>query len=94
MILVREVFVCKPGMAGKFAKLMKSVMQGAPERVVVMTDLTGQFNKVVMHSEYKSFQDFENRMKDYSQNQIWRDRMAGYTEMYQTGKREIYQITE
>lgn len=94
MILVREVFICKPGMASKFAKLMKSVMLGAPERVVIMTDLTGMFNKVVMQTEFKSLQDFEARMKDYAQNTIWRDKMAGYTEMYQSGKREIYQITE
>ncbi len=94
MILVREVFICKPGMASKFAKLMKSVMQSAPERVAVMTDLTGMFNKVVLQSEYKSLQDFEARMKDYMTNQIMRDKMAGYTEMYQSGKREIYQITE
>ncbi|MBI3231727.1 MAG: hypothetical protein HYZ51_01450 [Candidatus Doudnabacteria bacterium] len=94
MILVREVFICKPGLASKFAKLMKSVMQGMPERVTVMTDLTGQFNKVVLHSEYKSFQDFESRMKDYATNTVWRDKMAGYTEMYVTGQREIYQICE
>ena len=94
MILVREVFVCMPGMASKFVKLMKSVMQGAPERVVIMTDLTGVFNKVVLQTEFKSLQDFETRMKDYAQNQVWRDRMAGYTEMYQSGKREIYQIIE
>ena len=94
MILIREVFIAKPGMAGKLAKLFKSVMQSLPDKVTVMTDMTGEFNKVVLHSEYKSLQDFEARMKDYAQNQVWRDRMAGYTEMYQTGKREIYQITE
>ena len=27
MIVIREVFIAKPGMAGKMAKMMKSIMQ-------------------------------------------------------------------
>ena len=95
MIIVREVFIAKPGMASKLARMLKSLMKEVPgARVSVMTDLTGQFNKVVMATEFDNLQAFENRMKEYGQNASLRDKMAGYTEMYITGKREIYQVVE
>ena len=93
MIIVRETFITKPGMASKFAKLMKEVM-GPNARV--MTDLTGRFNHVVVETEMKSLQDFQKRMdsykKDKDKDKKTQEKMAGYTEMYMTGKREIYQI--
>ena len=95
MIIVREVFIAKPGMASKLARLMKSVMKEvAGARTTIMTDLTGQFNKVVVATEFDNLQAFENRMKDYGQNPGLRDRMMGYTEMYLYGKREVYQVVE
>jgi len=94
MILVREILVAKPGMASKLARMMQSVMGNLPERVLIMTDLTGQFNRVIMQSTFKSLQEFEERMKDYATNPTWRDKMIGYTEMYTEGSREIYQILE
>jgi GH18 family chitinase len=94
MILVREILVAKPGMASKLAKMMQGAMQSLPDRVLIMTDLTGQFNRVVMQTTFKSLQEFEERMKDYMQNTAMRDRMVGYTEMYTQGSREIYQILE
>ena len=94
MIIVREVFIAKPGMASKLAKLFKKAMQGTPERARIMTDWSGDFNKVVIESEYQSLQEFEERMKEYRTNPAWRDKMAGYTEMYQTGQREIYQVVD
>ena len=93
MIVVRESFIAKPSMAGKMARMMKSVFSEIPGvRVKVMTDLTGKFNKVVLETELDNLQAFEQRMQDYATNPAWRDRMSGYTEMYMTGKREIFQI--
>ncbi len=92
MIIVREVFTAKPGMASKLARLFKSALASQPGRAMVMTDLVGKFNTVVLETEYASLTEFEARMKDYMENEEWRSRMVGYTEMYQTGKREIYQI--
>jgi hypothetical protein len=93
MIVIREVFVAKPGMAGKMAKMMKSVMQGmANFQGRVLTDMTGQFNRVVLETELDNLSAFEQRMKDYAQNASLREKMSGYAEMYKTGKREIFQI--
>ena len=93
MIVVREVLIAKPGMAGKLARMMKAIFSEMPNsRMKVMTDLTGKFNKVVMETEMDSLQAFEQRMQDYASNPMWRDKMSGYTEMYREGYREIYQI--
>ena len=88
MILVREVFIAKPGQASSLARLMSEVMP----RSRVMTDMTGVFNKVVMETEVDDLNAFEARMKDYLSNQEMKKKMAGYTDMYTTGKREIYRI--
>ena len=46
MIIVHDIFTCKPGNASKVAKLYKEVMKG-PEVVNVLTDLFG--NLCVSH---------------------------------------------
>ena len=96
MIIVRETFVAKPGQASKLAKLLKGVMQGSPDaaNITVMTDLTGQFNTVVIQTELKDIAAIDKRMQEYSQDQSLREKMSSYTDMYLTGSREIFQITE
>jgi hypothetical protein len=54
MIIVHDIFVCKPGNASKAAKMFKEMMQGNKEFVNVMTDQTGQFNRVIMVNQYES----------------------------------------
>ena len=92
MILIREEFIAKPGMASKLAKLMKEVTAITHGSVKVMTDFTGEFNHVVIESEFENFAAFEERMKGYGSNPEVAKKMAGYSEMYQSGRREIYRI--
>jgi hypothetical protein len=90
MIIIREVFTAKPGMASKLAKLFKDMGMGPNVRV--MTDMVGDFNTVVIESEFEDFAAMQRRMQEDGNNQEMRQRMSGYTDMYQTGRREIYQI--
>ncbi|MEO8713305.1 MAG: NIPSNAP family protein [Parafilimonas sp.] len=96
MIIVHDIFICKPGNASKFAKLFKEVMADNDELVNIMTDLTGDFNKVVMVTKYDSLtayeQSFQKYMQDSEEMKMIKEKMKGYQEMYQTGYREIYQI--
>lgn len=93
MIIIREVFIAKPGMAGKLARLFKSVFSEMPGvRAKVMTDMVGDFNQVVIETELDNLSAFEQRMKDYGQSEQIREKMSAYTEMYKTGKREILQV--
>jgi heme-degrading monooxygenase HmoA len=96
MIIVHDIVICKPGNASKVAKMFKEAMAGNEELVNIMTDMTGQFNKVVMVSKYDSLAAFEESWKKYEQNsdemKKMREKMAGYTDMYLTGSREIYKV--
>ena len=93
MIIVREHFIAKPGQASKLAALLKETMQITGQaKTRVMTDITGNFNQVVMETEAESLADFETRMKEYVSNSGIRQQMSGYTDMYLTGGREIFRV--
>lgn len=96
MIIVHDIFVCKPGQASKMAKLFKEIMTGKEEFVNILTDMTGEFNRVVMVSKYDSLTAYEQNFKNYSQNsdemKKMKEKMQGYHEMYLTGSREIFQV--
>ena len=96
MIIVHDIFICKPGNASKMAKLFKEVMVDEKEVVNIMTDMTGQYNKVVMVSKYESLADYEQSFERYKSNseemKKMQEKMKGYHEMYLTGSREIYQV--
>lgn len=92
MLIVRESFVAKPGMASKLAKLMKEVMAAQPKwKTRIMTDAVGTFNTVVMETEVEDMAALAARVKEYEERADLRDKMKGYTDMYVTGNREIYQ---
>ncbi len=96
MIIVHDIFVCKPGNASKLAKKFKEAMSGLNEVVNIMTDLSGQFNRVIMVSEYDSLSAWEKSWEKYKENseemKKINELMAGYQDMYLTGSREIYQV--
>ncbi|MFN8289679.1 MAG: NIPSNAP family protein [Chitinophagaceae bacterium] len=95
MIIVHDIFVCKPGNASKLAKLFKEAMAGMAELDCIMTDLTGQFNRVIMVSKYENLsayeKSFEKYMHDTDEMKKMKEMMKGYHDMYITGSREIYQ---
>ena len=96
MIITHDIFICKPGNASKLAKLFKEVMTGNSELVNIMTDLTGQYNRVIMVCQYESLTAYEQSWEKYKQNteemKKMQEKMAGYHDMYLTGSREIYQV--
>jgi heme-degrading monooxygenase HmoA len=96
MIHVHDIFVCKPGNASKLAKKFKEAMTGASELVNVLTDMTGQFNRVIMVTQYENLSAYEKNWEKYKEDTETMKKMeaamAGYQDMYLTGSREIYQI--
>jgi heme-degrading monooxygenase HmoA len=96
MIIVHDIFICKPGNASKLAKKFKEAMAGNNELVQIMTDLSGQYNRVVMVSSYESLTAYEQSWEKYKQDteamKKMNEAMAGYQDMYLTGSREIYQV--
>lgn len=96
MIIVHDIFICKPGNASKLAKMFKEAMTGNGELVNIMTDMSGQYNKVVMVSKYDSLTAYEQSWEKYKQDteaqKKMNEIMKGYQDMYLTGSREIYQV--
>jgi len=96
MIIVHDTFICKPGNASKLAKMFKEVMTGNSELVNIMTDMTGQYNKVVLVSKYENLSAYEKSWDKYKEDteamKKMNETMKGYQDMYQTGSREIYQV--
>lgn len=96
MIIVHDTFICKPGNASKLAKLFKEAMSENENMVHIMTDVTGQYNRVIMVSQYESLAAFEQSFEKYKQEneevKKMMEKMKGYTEMYQSGSREIFNV--
>ena len=96
MIIVHDIFVCKAGNASKLAKLFKEVMADNKEFVNILTDMTGQFNRVIMVTQFDNLSTYEKSWEDYMKNEEamkkMKEKMANYTEMYLTGSREIYKV--
>jgi len=96
MYIIRESFTAKPGMASKLAKMMKEInsdpKMSTRIKTKVMTDAVGNFNTVVMETEVAEFSEFEKMMKEYASRTDIHEKMKGYTDMYVTGKREIFQL--
>ena len=96
MIIVHDIFICKPGNASKLAKKFKEGMTGSSDLVNIMTDMTGQFNRVIMVTKYESLTAYEKSWEKYQEKseemKKMEQAMAGYQEMYLTGSREIYQV--
>ena len=93
MYVIRETFTAKPGMASKLAKLFSEVV--AEEHNLntrVLTDFVGPFNTVVMETEVENLEEHGKRMKAHMEKSSIQERMKGYTDLYVSGGREIYQV--
>jgi len=97
MIIVHDIFVCKPGNASKLAKMFKEAMSGTPGAAnTIMTDMTGQYNRVIMVSQFENLaayeQSWEKMSANTEENKKMTEKMKGYQDMYISGSREIYRV--
>jgi hypothetical protein len=93
MLIIRNIFVAKPGQASKMATQLKeaaAVAHATKHRI--LTDLTGEFNRVILEFEVENLAAFEALQKDYAANTAFREKMKGYTDAWLTGHREILQV--
>jgi hypothetical protein len=100
MIIVREIFTARPGQASKLAKLFRKAFPKDPN-ILIMTDLVGEYNTVVVERRMASFSQFVQEMSDYkegkpdpSMDPKVAEEMSKYTEMYVTGRREMFEVLE
>jgi hypothetical protein len=95
MIVVRNCFVARPGQASRLAAQLKDAAAAANiPKHRILTDLTGDFNRVVLEYDAENISEVEARMQDYATNEVFREKMKGYTDLWITGSREILRIFE
>ncbi len=95
MLIIRDILTAKPGQASKLAKLMKEVMGDDPKfKGRILTDMVANYNTVVIEAEVESLTEWESWMKEYMEKppEGTAEKMSHYTEMYLTGKREVYRV--
>lgn len=101
MLLIREVFHCKPGkvrpLVEKFLAMSKLGQKAGMPKMRVMTDLVGErYWTLVAEMEVTSLDEFERMM------QGWGDKseemkeienlMKDYHDLAEHGRREVYRI--
>jgi|SRR5690606_36037956 len=96
MILVHDIFVCKPGNASKIAKLFKEWAEVSTQKNAnVLTDMTGQYHRVIIASTFESLAAYEESMKTMGESEAEKKVMEKFkdmNEMYVSGSREIFKI--
>ena len=93
MYIIRDSFTAKPGQASKLAAHFKEVGEELiDQKVRVVTDVVGQYNTVEMEIEVEDLGTWEKVMAEYATKPEFREKMAGYTDLYLTGKRTILKV--
>ncbi|MBI1352881.1 MAG: hypothetical protein GC160_00945 [Acidobacteria bacterium] len=93
MLIVRNTFVAKPGLAGQLAlKLKDMVAAGGLVNARILTDAVTDFNQVVMEHEVESLAQFEETIRRYTSDATIQEKAKGYTALWLTGRREIFRV--
>ena len=99
MIIVQDTFICKPGNASKLAKLFKEWSSVRPKEreTRIMTDMTGQFHRVMVAGKWESLAQYEHELEHMMENmspeeKAMMDKFKDMNEMYVSGGREIYRV--
>src|SRR5262245_25175720 len=99
MLLIREVFFCKPGqvkpLVEKFKAMNKVMERMNIGKARILTDLSAErYWTLVAEFPVKSMGDFEKMMSDPATGKEFEVVMKGYHEFVESGRREIYKIEE
>lgn len=92
MLVIRNVFHCKPGKAKDLVNTMKETFSKNPSmpKARIMTDVSGGFWTVVLETEAESLDAWEKEMTGISADV--RKAMAGYMDLVTGGYREIFRV--
>jgi len=96
MISIHNIFVCKPGNASKMATLFKEWADFKKDwNMAVMTDMTGQFHRVVItesHASFAAYEEAQKNMGESPEEKALMEKFKDMNEMYVSGSREIYKV--
>ena len=97
MYVIREVMTCKPGkvaaMVEKFTALSALMRDMGYQPFRLLTDVSGEpFWTVVAESTVETVDDFFAMEKKLMAREEVRQAMAGYHDLVDSGRREIYRV--
>ncbi|HSK18915.1 MAG TPA: hypothetical protein VK912_07230 [Longimicrobiales bacterium] len=97
MYVIREVLNCRPGqvrqMVEKFKAISNVVEEMGHEPFRLLTDATGeQFWTLIAEAKTERIDDFFALEEKVMQNEDLRKTMAGYHDLVESGRREIYRV--
>jgi hypothetical protein len=97
MYVIRDVMQCKPGKVREMVKRFKSLNELAPKIGLkpsrILTDVSGEpYWTIVGITEVDSLDQFFASMEKAFANEEARTIMAGYHDLVQSGRREIYKV--
>jgi hypothetical protein len=96
MIVVRSIFQARFGMAGQLAQAFKDAAPAMSRAMGgkwrVLTDLSGQFDTVVLEGQAPSLADWERNRQAMFQQPEFRESFSRTAQMIESGRSEFYTI--
>lgn len=97
MIVVRDEFQLKFGVAREATALFQEGMQfsrssGASGDIRLLTDLTGNYYRLVLESTYDDLATYEREMHTMMSDPQWKAWYARFMPLAQSGRREIFSL--
>jgi hypothetical protein len=98
MILVRSEFQCKPGHVQEMIDNFKAMapmmeQQNVIKRTTLMTDLSGNFDTVVLESEVESIDAYLAMLEAaFADPEMQAGQAGSNNSIYKTGQRNYYKI--
>ena len=97
MYQVRDIFRCKPGRAKELVERFKRTIPSMESKdgfrdIRVMVDAVADYWTVVVEAHFDSLADFERHMTEFSARPEVREAMAGYMDLVEGGRREIWKV--
>lgn len=97
MLLIRDVFRCRPGKARLLAEKLQATIPSMERedgfvRCRVLVDFVGPYWTVVLEAEAERLEQFEHHAATFSARPEVRRAMEGYLDLVEGGYREIYRI--
>lgn len=97
MYLIREVMHCEPGRVGELVEKFEDLSEAAEamgyDGFRIYTDVSGErFWTLVAESQAETLDAFREMEAAVMANEDAQKAMAGYHELVQDGRREIYKV--
>ena len=97
MLLIRDVFRCKPGKAGELARRLKETVPSMERddgfrHCRVMVDYAATYWTVVLQAEAEDVGRLDHHLRTFGGRPEVRAAMEGYMELVEEGRREIWRI--